>query len=665
MRRVFFTLFLLSMLLFFGCSPDETSSTEDMEAGQVELTEDDEQADETLALVDIEQNIEWAEEAIFYQVFVRSFYDGSGDGIGDFKGLKEQIPYFVELGVDALWLMPINKASSYHGYDVEDYYDIEPDLGSMADFAAFLEEAHENNIKVILDFVVNHTSINHEWFQTALADQESEYHDYYIWDDHETYQGQESNEQGWHEIDGRIYSGHYNNDMPDLNYRNPAVREEVKAIASFWINKGVDGFRLDGAPEIDEDEKQTIEWWREFNAHVKSENPEAFIVGENWFHTIDGIRPYYSAMESSFNFVLTEDILDFTNGVTMDLVEEVNGMREQYLRFSNARGQDFIIDATMIGNHDLDRVVSRFDGDREKAKLAASVLMTLPGTPFIYYGEELGQEGQRPDDNRREPFSWYKEAKGPGMTVMNDRFFHSSAYTHPNDGISLEEQKGVAGSVYEHYKKLIAIRKDHPMLFTGNYETIDTEFGLYGYTVHDEDSDYQLTMIHNQRNEERTVKASENELEELLTGAAYSSGDDITLPPYHSIILKSAKHTIPVEEVVAEIPDLDYSVTFQVTVPEETPVDDDIYLVGEFNQWDPEDEQYILNQVDDYVYEITIDGKAFSMIQYKITRGDWDSREQNSAGEDLIGERQTENRIYQFSNNEHVEEVVIESWADQ
>lgn len=676
LKRQFMILVLLSFsMLLFACSPEEEETNVDEDEAesideQSEETDEDENGQEstqeTVALADVEQNVEWAQESIFYQVFVRSFYDGSGDGIGDFKGLKELVPYLTDLGVDALWLMPMKEASSYHGYDVEDYYAIDPDYGTMEDFEAFLAEAHENDIKVIIDFVVNHTSSEHEWFQEALADPDSDYYDYYIWDDHETYDGQEpGQEDGWHEIDGKVYSGHFNDNMPDLNFRNPAVREEVKEIASFWLDKGVDGFRLDGAPEIDVDENNTLDWWREFNAHVKLENPEAFIVGENWFHTTDDIRPYYSAMESSFNFVLTEELLGLANGVTVDIVEEINEMHSVYERFSTSRGQDFIIDSTMIGNHDMDRVVTRFDGDRDKAKLAASFLFTLPGTPFIYYGEELGQEGQLPDDNRREPFSWYEDAEGPGMTIMDDNFFHESAFTHPNDGVSLEEQDGDEDSMYEHYKKLISIRQEHPMLFAGDYETIDTEFGLYGYTVNADDSADQLTIIHNQRDEEKTVDVVEKSVVDLLTDTEYSDGDVLTLQPYNTVILQSEEGAVPVEEVVAEVPDLDYTVTFEVIVPDDTPEDDDIYLVGEFNSWDPEDEQFIMERVDDNTYEITIEDKAFSMVQYKFTRGGWGTREQNSDGEDLIGDRQMENRVYLFSEDDYTEVVEIESWADR
>ncbi|WP_026688389.1 hypothetical protein [Alteribacter aurantiacus] len=152
---------------------------------------------------------------------------------------------------------------------------------------------------------------------------------------------------------------------------------------------------------------------------------------------------------------------------------------------------------------------------------------------------------------------------------------------------------------------------------------------------------------------------------DLLSGDEYSTGDTLTLSPYGTVILKGATGQIPVEEVDAEIPDLDYTVTLQVTVPEDTPEDDDIYLVGEFNSWNPQDEQLIMEQVDDYTYEITLEDKAFSMVQYKFTRGGWGTREQNSDGEDLIGDRQMENRIYLFSEDSHTETIEIESWADQ
>lgn len=658
------TLVLVLGTLLFACSPtveDDVTSDDEMNE---DVSEKDTTDQETVALADLEQNIDWAQESIFYQVFVRSFYDGNGDGIGDFVGLEEKLPYIQELGANAIWLMPMTEASSYHGYDITDYYNVESDYGTMDDFESFIETAHSMDMKVIIDFVANHTSSDHEWFQEALENPDSPYRDYYIWDDHESYQGQEPNgEQGWHEVNGQIYSGHFNVDMPDLNYDHPEVREEIKNVASFWLDKGVDGFRLDAVADIYEDRNQTIEWWRDFNAHVKAENPEAFIVGETWYHSWDDISFYYSALESNFNFVLTEEIIGMANGVTRDMIEELANAHQLYQRASNARGDAPVIDSTMIGNHDMDRVITRLDGNEEKAKLAANLLFTLPGTPFIYYGDEIGQAGQQPDDNRREPFDWYKDAEGEGMTVMDDHFFNEMAFTHPNDGISLEEQIGDETSMYEHYRKLIQIRRDHPMLFTGQYEAFDTEFGTYGYTVNADNETDQLAIVHNQRDEAKTVTVVAEQVIDLLSEKEYSNGDVIELAPYQSIILRSDKGSVPIEEVEPEIPDVDYKVTFRVQVPENTP-DEDIYLVGDFNGWNEADEELILEKTDDHLYEITIDGEAFEMIEFKFTRGSWDRREQNSAGQDLIGERQTQNRIFTFAKEEHVEEIVIEKWSD-
>lgn len=659
-RSFLLTIVLIIGTLLFGCSPSEVENVVIDE----ELSKEDTSDETAIALADLEQNIDWTQESIFYQVFVRSFYDGNGDGIGDFVGLEEKLPYIKELGANAIWLMPIKDSASYHGYDVIDYYNVESDYGTMEEFENLIEAAHNLDMKVIIDFVANHTSSEHKWFQDALENLDSPYRDYYIWEDHPSYQGQEPNgEHGWHEENGQIYSGHFSVDMPDLNYDHPEVREEIKNIASFWLDKGVDGFRLDAVADIYDDRNQTIEWWRDFNAHVKSKDPEAFVVGETWYHSWDDISFYYSALESNFNFVLTEEIIGMANGMTRDIITELTNALQIYQRASNARGNTPVIDSIMIGNHDMDRVITRLDNDERKAKLAANLLFTLPGTPFIYYGDELGQEGQQPDDNRREPFDWYAEADGEGMTRMDNKFFNDSHFTQPNDGISLEEQIDNEGSIYEHYKMLIQIRREHPMLFTGQYESFDTEFGTYGYTVNADNTSNQLAIVHNQRDETRTVNVVVDEVSELLSGEKYNEGDVIELGPYQSIILLSDKGMIPIEEVEPEIPDEDYTVTFQVSVPDSTP-DEDIYLVGDFNGWNEADETLILEQVDDYLYEIAIDGQAFEMIEYKFTRGSWDRREQNSSGQDLIGERQTQNRIFTFDQDEHTEKIVIEKWSD-
>ncbi|WP_053070242.1 alpha-amylase family glycosyl hydrolase [Alkalihalobacillus pseudalcaliphilus] len=654
---------LVSIVFITACSPaDETDSElEDDDTEEVDTVIDD--SNEMVDLADIDQQYNWALESIFYQIFVRSFYDADGDGVGDFAGIEQNLDYIQELGANALWLMPMKESKSYHGYDVMDYYEVEGQYGTMEEFESLLSAAHERDMKVIIDFVVNHTSDEHSWFQEAIADENSEYRDYYIWDDHESYAGQEPNgEQGWHEVEGKIYSGHFNVDMPDLNYDNPEVRQEVKDIASFWLEKGVDGFRIDAVADIYEDRNETIEWWREFNTHVKSVNPEAFIVGETWYHAWDDISYYYSALESNFNFVLTEEIIGMANGMNVDIVSALNDVKDRYQRFSGARGNALVIDSTMIGNHDMDRVHTRL-GSEGQAKLAASILFTLPGTPFIYYGDELGQEGQRPDDNRREPFQWYAAAEGAGMTTMDEHFFNPSQYTHPNDGTSLEEQQGTEGSMYEHYKKMIEIRQSHPMFFAGTYTAIGTDLGLYGYTV-EGDEDYQLTVIHNQRKEAKTVQVVLNDSEELVHGHVYQDGELIEIAPYETIIVRSPIGQLPIEEVEVEIPEEDFAVTFRVTLPETTPDGEEIYLVGEFNNWNEADPEMVMEQIDDDTYEKTIEGRAFEMVEFKFTRGDWSKREQNSEGQDLVGDRQTQNRVYTFEEEEKVEELIVEKWSD-
>ncbi|WP_413377138.1 hypothetical protein [Alkalihalobacillus sp. 1P02AB] len=190
------------------------------------------------------------------------------------------------------------------------------------------------------------------------------------------------------------------------------------------------------------------------------------------------------------------------------------------------------------------------------------------------------------------------------------------------------------------------------------------DLGLYGYTVQSDEVNYQLTIIHNQRNEQKTVDVITDDVQELRENSEYRSGDEVTIAPYQTIILHSDKGILPVEEVVVEIPDEDYSVTFKVTLPKNTPEEEDIYLVGEFNGWNEADPDMILEPVGDH-YEITIEGRPFEMVEYKFTRGDWAKREQKSEGVDLIGERQTQNRIYTFEEDDHVFEVTVERWSDQ
>lgn len=275
--------------------------------------------------------------------------------------------------------------------------------------------------------------------------------------------------------------------------------------AKFWLEHDIDGFRLDGSKEIDTDINVTLDWWKEFTNEVASVKKDAFIVGENWPTSYIEVGRYYEAMPSSFNFILTDSILSMSRGQYVDIVKDMNVMRERYqLKVDSNDVNGMMVDSVMIGNHDMDRVVTRLNSV-EKAKLAATIQFTLAGTPFIYYGEEIGQLGQKPDDNRREPFDWYKSADGTYMTEMTDIFFNPVlTYVQPDDGISVEEEKDDENSMLNHYIKLIAMRNANPVFYNGIYETLGMGGGgLYAYKVSGEDSQY--LVIHNQRKDTKTI----------------------------------------------------------------------------------------------------------------------------------------------------------------
>ena len=544
----------------------------------------------------------WPRESIFYEVFVRSFYDGNGDQIGDFVGLKEKLPYLKELGVDALWLMPINDSPSYHGYDVVDYYDTNPDYGTLEEFQEFLQTAHENGIKVIMDLVVNHTSSRNPWFESSAYEDGSQYRDYYVWQD----EFDDVNERGpwgqrvWYQSSTKkAYYADFWDQMPDLNFSNPEVRAEMKQIARFWLDPnndgdfsdGVDGFRLDAAKHIDDkDSDVTHNWWQEFNTAVKEVNPNAFLVGENWAET-DKMARFFEDLDASFNFSLADRMIEVANGENVDIIKELKEIHAKYSSYS-----DRFIDATFLRNHDQNRVAAELSASEDKMKLAASLLLTLPGTPFIYYGEEIGQIGAKPDDNIREPFDWYSDAKGKGMTTMDKGgFYHPMVYTKANDGISLEEQEGVAGSLFEHYKRLIRVRKANPAFFSSaNYTKLDISGSNYIYKVESPQNDYDFFVLHNLSNSLQKIEINAAAYE-LLTATTYNASDILEVPAYGTVILKSkatGSELFNVKKVV---------VSYQA----ESNVDK-VLLLGDIASWKIKDGVEMENKDNDGSYEVEL-----------------------------------------------------------
>lgn len=537
------TKFLLIAILTFGLLGCGKKTVEQ----PVEETKPEEKvAEEMVEEAVLGINPKWAETTTFYEIFVRSFADSDGDGIGDFKGIEENLDYLEELGIGAIWLMPIMDSTTYHGYDVTDYYRVNPDYGTMEEFDSLVEACHERDIKIIIDFVANHTSSGNPWFQEALKDENSKYRDYYTIA--ETIPVEENNRDYpyWRQDreTGLYYFAHFDSIMPDLNYHNQEVRDEMKKAATFWLEHGVDGFRLDAAKEVDKDIEVTLDWWKEFTKEVCSIKQDTFIVGENWTTEYTLVGRYYEAMPSSFNFNATDKILGMAEGKNVDIVAEMNTMRKRYQeKVDKSEVNAIMVDSVMIGNHDMDRVASRLDST-EKTKLAATIQFTIAGTPFIYFGEEIGQKGKEPDDNRREPFDWYASGEGKYMTKMTDIFFHPTlTYVEPEDGISVEEERENPDSLLNHYKKLIEMRTAHPTFYNGTYELLEKgDNGLYGYKVTDGEKTY--LVVHNQREEDKTITLNVDGID-VYNNVEVTKGN-VEIKAYSSLIMQYDSEISPI-----------------------------------------------------------------------------------------------------------------------
>ena len=406
----------------------------------------------------------WWNDTVFYEIFVRSFHDSDGDGIGDFNGITEKLDYLRDLGIKGLWLMPINPSPSYHGYHVTDYYDVEYDYGTMADFKRLLDEAHKRDIKIIIDFVLNHTSTQHPWFQSALTPG-SPYHDWYIWSDTDPGTRGPWNQQVWYQAaNGQyFYTVFSDTKIADLNYNNPAVLEEMKKVTSFWLQDvGIDGFRLDAVRYVIEegnrlaDSKANHAFFEEWGQYYRSINPQAFSVGEAWTDNVN-VKKYTNTnleLDSAFNFDLSDAMSTLSQGNTSTFRFVVQTTVRDFPEQDNAN---------FLTNHDMPRVMNVLGVDKEqKAKLAAGILLTLPGIPFIYYGEEIGMSGTKPDELIRTPMQWESQP-GAGFTDGKPWQPVNIDFTIVNVAV----QTGDDTSLLETYRTFIQLRNEHTALRIG------------------------------------------------------------------------------------------------------------------------------------------------------------------------------------------------------
>ena len=412
----------------------------------------------------------WTRGAVCYEVFVRSFYDGDGDGVGDLKGLIQKLDYIndgnpasqKDLGASCIWLMPVAQSPSYHGYDVTNYYRVEPAYGTNEDFKRLVAEAHRRGIKVLVDMVLNHTSSEHPYFQEALRDTASPHRAWYRFAPAPLGKGPWGGE-AWHRssVRNEYYYGVFWSGMPDLDYHTPAVREEAKQIATFWLrDMGVDGFRLDAIPYLVEDGAclagcaGTHAFLHEYAAHVRRVAPDAYTVGEVW-DNLRGVLPYYpDQLTAYFAFELSDSLLSAVR------TGSATGLLPGFLRL-----QDTLPAyrwAPFLRNHDQTRTLTVLGGDLGRAKLAATLLLTLPGLPFVYYGEEIGMTGDKPDPRLRTPMQWSPRT-GVGFTSGTP--WESAQPDSLTTNVEVEDRD--PASLLNLYRRLIHLRRQNDALATG------------------------------------------------------------------------------------------------------------------------------------------------------------------------------------------------------
>lgn len=487
-------------------------------------------------------------EAVVYQVYPRSFMDSNGDGIGDLAGITSRLDYLKELGVDVIWLSPVYRSpNDDNGYDISDYRDIMEDFGSMADFDRLLAEMHSRGLKLMMDLVVNHTSDEHPWFVEACRDPKSPRREYYFFRD-----GKESGPpnnwashfgfSAWEkEPAGEQYFLHlYTKKQPDLNWDNPAVREEVYALMQFWVDKGIDGFRMDvinyiskvpGLPAMPGEGlalpspyiangPHVHEYLQEMNRRVL-QGRHLMTVGEMVSVTTEEARLYTHEDRNELNMVFTFEHM------YLDAVREdkwnirpwtLGELKAVFTSWQNGLA-DGCWNSLYLNNHDQARIVSRFGNDgqyrAQSAKMLATFLHTLQGTPYIYQGEELGMTNIRFEDisqyrdvdtlnHYREAVDVYHQdpqevmraiwAKGRDNArtpmqwddSLNAGFTKGTPWlpVNPNyERINAAQQRNDPDSIFHYYKRLIALRKQHKVMVYGEYRLLCAEHPqIYAYT---------------------------------------------------------------------------------------------------------------------------------------------------------------------------------------
>ena len=472
---------------------------------------------------------------VFYEIFVGSFSDSDGDGTGDIRGVIDRMDYLNDgdptsgcsLGVEGLWLSPVFPSRSYHKYDVNDYYAVDPAFGSVDDLKELAALCHERGVKLILDLPINHTGPLCAWYgQFVRAHREGNtadpYYDFYCW-----YGPGDAAPAGrrFEPITGTqdFYECNFSDEMPELNFDNDAVRQAVLDVADYWLGLGVDGFRFDAAKYIYLGEnRRSAEFWQWYVGELKARKPDVYTVGEVW--DSDGVTDvYYSAM-NCFDFTTSQSEGLIAMTAKKGNVNPYTSYVDQYLDKIKSINPDAMI-VPFIANHDTDRAAGYLTVASGHMKMAANLYLLSSGSPFIYYGEELGMRGSRgganTDANRRLAMLW-----GDGDKVRDPQ---GSTYDKENQlKETVADQRADGGSLLSYYKKLIAIRQANPEIARGDYTALrfsDTKLG--GFTA--EWNGSTVCVLHNTTISTVEIDLAAASLQQFTTLAAVIGMEDAEL----------------------------------------------------------------------------------------------------------------------------------------
>ncbi len=535
----------------------------------------------------------WWQEIVMYQIYPRSFQDSNGDGIGDIKGIISRLDYLVELGIGGIWLSPVYQSpNDDNGYDISDYESIMDEFGSMSDMEMLISEADKRGIKIIMDLVVNHTSDEHPWFIEARKSKENKYHDYYIWKDAPT-DGILPNDLKsifggsawqWDEVAGQYYLHLFSKKQPDLNWENEKLRQAIYKMMNFWIDKGIGGFRMDVIDLIGKQPNQGITGnGPKLHAYLKEMNQATFgdknllTVGETWGATPEIAKQYSNPENKELSMVFQfEHIgLDEAEGKTKwDLVPlQVLKLKQVFNKWQTELGNEGW-NSLFWNNHDLPRIVSRWGNDKEyrveSAKMLAILLHMMKGTPYIYQGEEIGmtnypvtdidqiddiesrnmyferlEEGYSKEDilhsinakgrdNARTPMQW-SNAKTAGFSTGHPWLAINPNYEKINVEAALEDET----SIFYTYQKLIALRKENPIIVWGDFELLkDTEEEVFAYIRSYKGENWLIVC--NFSASENLFSSPYNVKEELMHNypEAINNVKEIVLKPYEAFVAK-------------------------------------------------------------------------------------------------------------------------------